>query len=141
IVLADATYARRSSTKVPLTSAQWTDGLMTTVRSLSSSGRQIKILGDIPYLNQTAADCLSIHANDVQACSTDRATAVRTPFREAELTVARESGNQYIDPVPWICTDVCTPIVGGYLVYQDHNHLTGLYTSFLAGSLAHALRV
>jgi hypothetical protein len=43
--------------------------------------------------------------------------------------------------VPWLCTKVCSPVIHNILVYKDKYHLTSLYTSYLAGSLADAVKL
>jgi peptidoglycan/LPS O-acetylase OafA/YrhL len=141
VVLTSSAYAPLTVDKTPITGADWQRGLSATISSLARPGRTFRIIGDIPYLNKVATDCLSVNENRIQACSTPTARAQRSVYRNAEMSVARKFGIHYIDPTPWICSAVCTPIVANFLVYKDDYHLTRLYASYLAGSLAQAMEL
>jgi hypothetical protein len=141
VFLTGEAYEPLHSDKTPVTGAEWSAGLAKTIDAMSVPGRKFDIIGDTPYLDRAATDCLSVHTNDVQACSTPRDKAVRTVYRDAERQVAKQVGARYIDPVPWLCTKVCSPVIHNILVYKDKYHLTSLYTSYLAGSLADAVKL
>ena len=61
------------------------------------------------------------------------------PLAEEERTAALSTGSLYVNPRPWLCSRVCTPIVDRYLVYTDQFHITSTYAQFLENVLAHAV--
>ena len=124
----------------PYSSAQWESGMAHFFRSISAPRAEFIDLGNIPMLPQTGPDCIARHTDDVQACSAPVAEAT-TPYHRAEADAVESVGGRYIDPTPWLCSAVCTPVIGDYDVYFDHYHLMGPYALFLEGVLAQALRL
>jgi hypothetical protein len=43
-----------------------------------------------------------------------------------------------VDTTPWFCSDVCAPIVGDMVVYQNEYHITAAYSRYLSGVVAAA---
>ncbi len=98
------------------------------------------VIGNIPELPQTGPDCIARHTDDVQACSATMA-ASKTPYHHAEAEAVESVGGRYIDPTPWFCSKVCTPVIGNYDVYFDHWHMMGPYALHLTNVLAQALQL
>ena len=119
-------------------SGQWTEGLDAFFRSITAPKAKFVVLGNIPELPQTGPDCIARHTDDVQACSATVA-ASKTPYIGAETTAVESFGGRYIDPTPWFCSKVCTPVIGNYDVYFDHWHMMGPYALSLTNVLAQAL--
>jgi peptidoglycan/LPS O-acetylase OafA/YrhL len=118
--------------------AQWRDGLAHFFRSITAAKARFVVIGNIPMLPQTGPDCIARHTDDVQACSAPVAVAT-TRYHQAEADAVASFGGRYIDPTPWLCSHVCTAVIGDYAVYFDHFHLMGPYALHLEGVLAQAL--
>lgn len=112
-------------------------GLVKTLESVDA--RYKVVLGDIAYLQQDGPDCLAAHPSDVQACSTPEPAALNTAGRAMEMGAAKAAGAAYIDVVPWMCSSVCTAVVGNMVVNQDDQHITRTYSAFLSGAVQAAL--
>ena len=52
---------------------------------------------------------------------------MRSGYNGAEQAAASASGASYVDPTPWFCSLVCTPIIGRDIVYLDQAHVTATY--------------
>nr|WP_296067910.1 SGNH hydrolase domain-containing protein [uncultured Actinoplanes sp.] len=89
--------------------------------------RQV-VLGDIPVLAESGPSCLVRHARNVPACFTTRRAA----------TGGHRAGNS-IPVSPWLCSAVCTPVIGNVLVYRNRFQLTATYARMLSGVLSDAL--
>ena len=119
-------------------SLQWSDGLTALFDAIPSSHTERIFLGNIPLLAQSAPTCLSTHLDAVQACSTPVAQAYRH-LDQIEFSIAESLHVRYIDPTPWFCSSMCTPIVGPYDVYMDRFHVSAAYATYLQKALAQAV--
>jgi hypothetical protein len=134
----------------PLTPQAWTTGLDQTLGQINSPGTHKVVLGDIPYLipGPTAntgwsvsnpPDCLAAHESNVQACSVSVSQAELANYHGAEATAAQNGGAQYIDVIPWLCSSVCTAVIGNMTVYENIQHITATYSRYLSGTLQASL--
>jgi SGNH domain (fused to AT3 domains) len=96
--------------------------------------------GNNPWNNVSGPYCLAAHEDDVQACSSQRATVLKGLYNDAEQSVARQAGAQYIDVFPWFCSEVCTAVIGNMVVYIDQNHISATYSTYVSGALQAALQ-
>jgi SGNH domain (fused to AT3 domains) len=121
----------------------WQAGLTKTLDANTSPGRDLVVLGDIPYIwpgsYGAGPDCLATHADDVQACSAPVDEAVLGDFQAAEKAAAAAGGATYVDATRWFCTSRCWSVVNGMQVYGDWQHITATYAKYLSGSLEEAL--
>ena len=124
----------------PYSDSEWTQGLDAFFRAITAPKAKFVVIGNIPMLPQTGPDCIARHTEDVQACSATIA-ASETPYHLAEAEAVESVGGRYIDPTPWLCSKVCTPVIGNYDVYFDHYHLMGPYALHLTSVLAQALQL
>jgi hypothetical protein len=97
-------------------------------------------LGNVPSPTMSTVECLAAHEDDVQACSSRRATMLPYLYADTDRAVAKQAGVQYIDVFPWFCSSVCTPVIGNMVVYGLRNHLTATYATYLSGALQAALQ-
>ena len=119
-------------------SSDWSRGLRALFASLTDKQTRTVILGNIPIMAHSGPQCLAAHRSDVQACSTPVATAVG--FTNAvEETTARAMGISYIDTIPWVCSSVCTAVIGRYNVYLDVVHISATFATYLEVVLGQAL--
>ena len=128
-----------------ITASTWTAGLVKTLDAITAPGVQKIVLGDVPslgnpYPGEVAANCLALHASNVQACSTPTPIAIRAGLRQADQAGAQQGGASYIDVTPWFCSSTCTAVVGNMLVFADSGHITNQYAAFLSGELQAALQ-
>ena len=124
----------------PYSTTQWTEGLDAFFRAITAPRAKFVVIGNIPMLPQTGPACIARHTDDVQACSATVA-ASETHYHSAEAAAVESFGGRYIDPTPWFCSKVCTPVIGNYDVYFDHWHMMGPYALSLAHVLAQALEL
>lgn len=125
---------------VEYTSGQWTAGLERTISELGVPSSDVTILGNQPTLPRSGPQCLSQHADDVQACSA-RLSGYVPLFNEAEEKAAAAVGARYVNVIPWFCSSTCTAVIGKYEVYWDDWHITGSYSVYLVRVLAEALQL
>lgn len=138
VVVTSASPGQQTTARRAATGDEWYAGLKQTLAKMTIPGRRV-VLGDIPLLDQPGPDCLAAHENNVQACSTRLSDAVSEVLVGPEQQAAKDTGAQYIGVEPWLCSDVCTPIVRNIEVYKDRYHITATYARFLSGSLQDAL--
>jgi hypothetical protein len=119
--------------------SQWTTGLTKTLRLLTMPGAKRVVLGDIPYLPQSAPDCLAAHMSDMSTCSAPASEAVKSDHAAAEKKAAAATGTAYISVVPWFCTKQCMPVIDKTVVYFDEAHISRTYAIYLSGALESAL--
>jgi len=134
----------------PLSPSQWTTGLETSLNRITSPGTKKVVLGDMPYLiaggtnlgfsTVAPANCVAAHESNVQACSVPATQAVLTTFHDAEVQASLTSDAQYVDVIPWLCSTVCSPIVKNMFVYENTEHITTTYATYLSGVLQASLQ-
>jgi hypothetical protein len=139
VLLAERTsdvYAPNGTT--PITAAEWTAGLVSTISSLQGATTTIAVIGDDPEYDPaiSPAVCLAHHRTTVQTCSTavhnaNRGWADNAP---AEQIAARAEHATFIATTPWLCTTTaCSEIVGTMAVYATWSDVSATYSAYLSG--------
>lgn len=139
VVLTSLFQGPRDFDKKDITEAQWAEGMTSTITKVKSSGAKVVVLGDMPYLEQSAPECLAAHADDVSACARPADEAIFADHAAREKATAKANGATYVDTTPWFCSDVCDPIIGNMIVYQNEYHITAAYSRYLSGVVASAV--
>ena len=139
IVLSSSDYLQHDGNDLLMTNKEWEAGMEKSLRLMSAPNTQEAILGDIPYLTQSAPTCLAANPTSVQSCSSPRRVAAPASAAVADITAAEARHVLYVDVLPWICSATCSPIIGSALVYEDRFHITQTYAEYLTGVLATAL--
>lgn len=143
IVLAERTYgiysAASGGTQL-FTDAQWTQGLETTIATLQPSGAKIAVLGDIITFDSPVPACLAAHPSAVQLCSVPAPNSARPNHQGAEKAAAKAEKVLFVNPMPWLCTTTCSPVIGKYIAYYDQYHVSVTYDAYLSGVLQTALK-
>jgi peptidoglycan/LPS O-acetylase OafA/YrhL len=121
------------------TGPEWTAGLERTIGELGVPPSDVTVLGNQPILPQSGPQCLSEHANDVQACSSRPSVNYVHLYNDAEKKAAMAVGARYVSVIPWLCSSTCTAVIGKYEVYVDDWHITEAYSVHLEHVLAEAL--
>jgi hypothetical protein len=133
VIVTSASFARK------VTSDQWRGGLARTLSALRRTGAQVVVLGDIPVLDGSAPECLAAHPADVPACATPRSAATERVWHTADRAAARATGSAYLPVLPWLCSAVCTPVIGNVTVYRNRFQLSATYARLLTTVLEDAL--
>jgi hypothetical protein len=138
VVIADSQLYEHLLTGSGSFEQQWKDGLEKTIHELPA-GAHIVVLGDTPHWPAPPNDCLSDHIDDPAACSLPTTQLFDPAVHSAQQQAALDTGAQFVDPAPWVCTDQCHAIAGTVPMYRDDNHITATLSSTLAPLLAQAI--
>jgi len=111
----------------------WQAGLESTLATLLADKLEVAVIGDVPPLANPAAQCLAAYPTAVQQrCSSPNPNPGFHTELKAEEAAAKAKGVPYLNPVPWVCTKVCSPIVGKYATYYDWQHVAATYAAYLS---------
>jgi peptidoglycan/LPS O-acetylase OafA/YrhL len=120
----------------------WGDGLGATLDAVTPHAGRVVVIGDMAYPAQPGIDCLTEHAGDASACNTPVDKAVLATHNQVEQQTAQAHGAQYIDIIPWFCTqETCPAVIGGLTVHRDALHINENYAVFLSSALAEATKL
>lgn len=110
----------------------WRTGLTATLRTLGRAAGKVVLLGDVAKFQRPAVSCLTKHLDDVTACATARATAIRPAMTATYRQAARKAGATYVDPSVLTCPgDPCTVVSGRDLIAYDRSHLTPVWSRLI----------
>ena len=115
-------------------------GLEHTISLLKTKSTRVAVIGDVTQFNVILPDCLAAEPTHVQACSTPDPNPKIPDHFLAERTAASAMGVPYLNPHPWLCNKVCSPVIGNLLDFYNDNHVTATYAAFLSGVWGTALR-
>ena len=111
--------------------ATWRKGLETTLAALVHRSLHVAVIGDVSSLSTEIPECLAAHPRAVQRCSSPNPNPAKRTELAAEEGAAKDESVPYLNPEPWLCTKVCSPVVGRYAVYYDWQHVSATYAAFL----------
>jgi hypothetical protein len=117
----------------------WQAGETKTLKLVGGAGTQEVVLGNIANINVDGPTCLARYESDVQKCSLPAAKLGNLPYYQAERAAAVAVGGRYINVLPWLCSSVCSAVIGNYNVYFNQYHLTATYVTYLTQVLHDAL--
>lgn len=119
--------------------AAWEQGLAKTLDRVAPHTRRMIVLGDIAYSTEPGLDCLSTHTDDVEACNVPIEDAVLTDHNAMERRVASEHDAEYVDLIPYFCTDTtCPAVIGNLTTRRDSLHVAENYALWLSEALGEA---
>jgi hypothetical protein len=121
------------------TEVQWEKGWESTLKELTQPGTRLAMFGDIPTWPKNDTHCLAGHVMAVQKCSVPQSEGMPSGNLYAERLAASTAGARYIPTTPWVCADLCEPVIADIRVYQDGYHFTNSYTVYLTGAVDDAL--
>jgi hypothetical protein len=130
----------------------WVKGMASFFNQITDKKSSIKrlLIGTIPWMPSDPVDCLSEKFNPSK-CSLNYTSTAGSDWKPGsslaframiarDAEVIKATGAKYIDPKPWICYhDVCSPVIGKYLVYYDYDHFTIDYGEYLSGVITNAV--
>jgi peptidoglycan/LPS O-acetylase OafA/YrhL len=110
-------------------------GFVTTWRTLMTHGMRVLAIADLPLPVKAG---INDPVGAVEAGENPtylRSDGLGEP--DALVGAAEETGAMLIDMSDQLCVDeICPAVIGGVLVYSDHNHLTKVYSRSTAPALA-----
>jgi len=113
--------------------ARWQAGWDRTFEALRATGAAVAAITDTPYPKTRVPSCLAQRPTAIDRCSTRTAAALRGPEQRAIFQAyARSTEVTVIDPVGWLCSDICPAVLGNTVVYRDNSHLSTAYAELLA---------
>jgi hypothetical protein len=139
VLVTNESFGRKLDRGVPITAVQWRDGMEKTLATLRRAAARVLVIGDTPVLDQSAPECLAARTANLPACFTTRAKATERVYNDADEAAAKATGSSYVSVLPWLCGEVCTPVIGNMTVYRNRYHLTATYARILNGVLEDAL--
>jgi hypothetical protein len=140
LVAATLDLGNRTSGDVVVSQRTYAKALTATLKELSVPGRQVVLLGDMPYLAEPGPSCLAAHESNIQSCSTATNRAVLATNQAAEHDAATNTHTAFVNTVPWFCTPKqCPAVISGHDVYANLFHITSTYAMTLEPVLAQAL--
>ncbi len=114
----------------------WQGGLGEMIDRITPDTKKIIVLGDMAYPSKPGIDCLNDQPDNVPACNTPRAAGVQTDHNANEKKVANAHGADYVDIIPWFCTDkVCPAIIAGLTVHRESFHIGENFAVWLSQPL------
>jgi peptidoglycan/LPS O-acetylase OafA/YrhL len=120
----------------------WRAGLGSTLDAVAPHAGRVVVIGDMAYPTQPGIDCLTENAGNVSACNTPVEQAVLADHNRAEQETAEAHGAEYIDIIPWFCTqETCPAVIGDLTVHRDAMHINENYAVYLSLALAEATKL
>jgi peptidoglycan/LPS O-acetylase OafA/YrhL len=121
-----------------LTDSEWSRDTVDGLREMSGASSRIVYLQDTPYVGDDPVACLEENLSDASQCVVPIAKAFTVfPERHSAVRSAVETaGFQFVDTLPFFCTDTCPPVVGNMTVRRDAGHITNTYAAWLSPMLA-----
>ncbi|GID28940.1 SGNH hydrolase domain-containing protein [Paractinoplanes brasiliensis] len=135
VIVTNESFSQKRDNGRLITPGEWTDGLTRTLRTVGRSAADVVVLGNTPVLDESAPECLAAHQTNISRCFTTRKAATARTWNEADEAAARKTGSGYISVLPWLCTAMCSPVIGNVTVYRNRFHLTGTYARMVNGVL------
>jgi SGNH domain (fused to AT3 domains) len=139
VLLSNRTAMVESGNGTYFTDAQWKAGVRTTIEGLKRSNAKVAVIGDIVYLNQPMPQCIAANHSNVQACASPNPNPTAHSHEAAERAETLSLGARFINPLSWICTTTCSPVIGSFLAYLNNAHLDATYVTFLSTVMQSAL--
>ena len=107
------------------------DDIAANWRLMLDAGKRVTVIKDWPRTDGDSIPvCLASHVGETGPCSTERAVSMPEDPQDAAVDLVPEV--RRIDLTDAYCDDVrCYSVVGGVVVYADHNHISGRYSRSL----------
>ena len=120
-----------------LVSSYWREGATSTLALLTSSGKRVAVLADVPAFAQDTLTCLATNREDTRECGQVADPATYLQRLDIEQEAAAETGAGFIMTYDWFCTKgTCPVVVNDMIVYRDNGgHITATYAAWLSNAL------
>ena len=115
--------------------AAWREGVRSTAESLAARVDEVRILGDLNFLDAAPADCLSRRGATIGDCTFKVSRTVRSMDSLAEQGM-EGTGAVLVPLTEVLCVDGRCPLVAADLsVYRDVQHVSASWAEFAAPAL------
>jgi hypothetical protein len=134
VLVADRTSDIPGAGNKLISDSVWQAGLETTIAKLKSATTKVAVVGDITAFaaSEVIAECLASNSSNVQACSVPNPNPKTHEHFAAEMAAATAESVAYLNPQSWLCTTVCSPVIGNMVAYWDSFHVTSTYAEYLS---------
>jgi len=139
VLLASRNTAMTGPSNGPISDATWQAGLQHSIALVKSASTKVDVVGDITPFSSILPSCLAAYKHHIQQCSSPDPNPNYSNHFAAEKAAAKAKGVPYINPHPWLCTTVCSPVIGKLLGYYNDNHVSATYAAFLSTVWLNAL--
>lgn len=101
---------------------------------LIDAGKQVIALRDIPTAATSVPQCIAVHLDTYDPCTTPQHTALLAPAGDPMMVAAASTvGASLIDLTDVFCSDGdCHSLIGGIIVYFGNHHVTATFARTLA---------
>jgi hypothetical protein len=132
LVVVSSSFDYRPADRRTPAAAQWRAGWDRTFADLRATGTAVAAITDTPYPRGRVPSCLAVNPTQITACDIPVGSALRGPSQRAIFQAYARSGLiRVIDPVSWLCTQICPAVLGNTVVYRDNSHLSTAYAGLL----------
>lgn len=138
VIMSEGFYTLNADDQ-PITDAQWTTALETSLSQLDAKGMKKVLIGNT-FLVPDPVACLAGYPKAVQTCSRAEDDSTQAAQRAAEQAATTEQGVPYINEIPWECSATCTVVIGNMIVYNSAGHISATYADYLSGVLKAAMK-
>jgi hypothetical protein len=121
-----------------ISDAEWGQATVAGLRKMSGTNSRIVHFQDTPYVGDDPIACLQENISDASKCAVPVGDAFQIfPHRHSAVRSAVETADfQFVDTLPFFCTDTCPAVVGNMTVRRDAGHMTNTYAAWLSPVLA-----
>jgi hypothetical protein len=120
--------------------ATWQAAAEATIVALQSRATRVGVIQDITAFTADLPNCLWHHPKAIQRCSTPNPNPLVRQRDADEQAAAASTGATYLSTQKWLCTTVCSPVVGRMVAYLNNEHVSATYSEFLSKVFAAELR-
>lgn len=133
VLLSSRTTEVDGANQEPISQATWQRGLESTIKGIETKATKVAVVGDIMQLSVSIppSQCLNAQPNNVQACSVPNPNNRIPGHYAAEQRAAHATNVPYLNPLRWLCTTSCSPVIGNLVVYYNNDHVSATYAAFL----------
>jgi SGNH domain (fused to AT3 domains) len=110
----------------------WTEGAETTIHALQSPTTRVAVIQDITAFSSELPHCLHINSSAIQRCAAPSPNPRTRPRFADERDAATSTGASYVLTQKWLCTSVCSPVIGRMVAYFNSEHISATYSEFLS---------
>jgi SGNH domain (fused to AT3 domains) len=132
VLLADRTSYVRATRTMLIPDDVWQKGEEATISALLTKTTGVAVVGDITIFNFNVVQCMAGNTKNVQSCSVRNPNPKFNDHFAQEKAAAKAESVPYLNPQPWLCTNVCSPVIGNMGVYFDSAHVSSTYAEYLA---------
>lgn len=125
---------------IPYTAQQWQLALETTILRLKTPTMKIAVLQDTNWFELNPMQCLAAYPDQIQKCDEPFPDTKDPGHAKAEWRAAMATGSTYVFTRRWLCTAICSPVIGPYITNFDNGHISATYASYLSTVVGNALQ-